>query len=257
MLEIFEKAALAAGETIMMVYNAGCTVALKADRSPVTVADEKAEAIILAHLAAAFPEIPVIAEEAMAAGHKPKVKDAFFLVDPLDGTREFIEGRREFTVNIAYIEHGTPTAGIVYAPALGVAYVGDKSGAAKLDIDSNFKVRERLAITTRASPTEKIALASRCHDSPQTSDFLMREGITHCTNIGSSLKFCLLAEGKADIYPRFTRTMEWDTAAGDAVLRAAGGMTLTWEGLPLRYGKLGQHDGDFSNGGFVCSGRGN
>jgi 3'(2'), 5'-bisphosphate nucleotidase len=255
MLQTFERAALEAGKAIMAVYIKGCMVACKADNSPVTVADEQAERIILAHLHNDFPDIPVIAEESVAAGIVPAIGSSFFLVDPLDGTREFIDRRPEFTVNIAYITNGHPVAGIVFAPALGIAFSGENGNAEKLYIDSDFQIERRRQINVRLAKAKRTALASRSHDSPRTARFLAEQAITECTNIGSSLKFCLLAEGEADVYPRFTRTMEWDTAAGDAILRAAGGSTLTLDGRPLTYGKTRQaHDSDFANPDFISWG---
>lgn len=256
MLRTFEQAALEAGKAIITVFRKGYAVALKADESPVTVADEEAERIILAHLARDYPEIPVIAEESVAAGRVPDIaRGSFFLVDPLDGTREFVDGRQEFTVNIAYIENGAPVAGIVYAPALGLAFSGERGRAERLVVTDDFTVGARTAITVREQPEDRLALASFRHHSPETGNFLARHAISKCTNIGSSLKFCLLAEGKADVYPRFTRTMEWDTAAGDAVLRAAGGSTETLDGMPLTYGKTGTAaDFDFANPNFISWG---
>ncbi|MDL2400671.1 3'(2'),5'-bisphosphate nucleotidase CysQ [Rhizobium mayense] len=256
MLATFEKAALEAGKAILEVYRAGYTVALKQDMSPVTIADERAERIILEHLARDFPDIPAIAEESVAAGKVPDIGGRpFFLVDPLDGTREFIEHRDEFTVNIAYIQNGVPVAGIVYAPALSIAFTGEPGKARKLVITDQFTIADRSVIAVRARPENLLALASRCHGSPKTDSFLADNAVSACTSIGSSLKFCLLAEGKADVYPRFTRTMEWDTAAGDAILRAAGGSTLTLDGRPLSYGKTDQSDDcDFANPNFICWG---
>lgn len=256
MLRTFERAALEAGKAIIEVFCNGCPVEMKADASPVTIADQEAERIILAHLQRDFPQIPIIAEESVAAGKVPDIEGkSFFLVDPLDGTREFLDRRQEFTVNIAYVENGVPIAGIVYAPALGLAFSGEHGSAEKLVIDEDFMIVERKSITVREQPTESLALASFRHDSPETGLFLARHAISKCTNIGSSLKFCLLAEGKADVYPRFTRTMEWDTAAGDAVLRAAGGSTVTMDGQPLLYGKIGAAaDFDFANPHFVSWG---
>ncbi|NLR96961.1 3'(2'),5'-bisphosphate nucleotidase CysQ [Rhizobium sp. P38BS-XIX] len=256
MLATFEKAALEAGQAILEVYRAGYTVALKQDMSPVTLADERAEHIILEHLARDFPDIPAIAEESVAAGKVPDINGhSFFLVDPLDGTREFIEHRDEFTVNIAYIEKGVPIAGIVYAPALGVAFTGEAGRARKLIIDDQFAVADRLTIAVRERPAHLTALASRCNSNKTTESFLSDNAVSACASIGSSLKFCLLAEGKADVYPRFARTMEWDTAAGDAVLRAAGGVTLTVDGRALAYGKIDQsEDSDFANPHFICWG---
>jgi 3'(2'), 5'-bisphosphate nucleotidase len=256
MLKTFEEAALEAGRAIIRIFREGCQVTLKADRSPVTAADEEAERIILARLARDYPDVPVVAEEAVAAGRVPDVAGrSFFLVDPLDGTREFVDRRKEFTVNIAYVENGVPVVGVVYAPALGIAFCGERGRAEKLVVGDDFEVRERVPIAVREQPEDRLALASFRHDSPETGKFLASHAISRCTNIGSSLKFCLLAEGKADVYPRFTRTMEWDTAAGDAVLRAAGGSTVTLDGRPLAYGKTGPAaDFDFANPNFVSWG---
>lgn len=256
MLATFEKAAIEAGQAILAIYRSGHAITLKQDLSPVTVADHEAEVIILRHLERDFSEIPVVAEESVEAGNIPDIGSrSFFLVDPLDGTREFVAHRDEFTVNIAYIVDGVPVAGIVYAPALGVAYTGEGNHAEKLIVGAEFTVTARHQIAARASGKDKIGLASRSHGSPRTEDFLAEHAITNCTTIGSSLKFCLLAEGVADVYPRFSRTMEWDTAAGDAVLRAAGGITVTLDGRPLTYGKTDQsHDSDFANPDFISWG---
>jgi 3'(2'), 5'-bisphosphate nucleotidase len=256
MLEIFEKLALAAGGAILDIYRAGANVSYKADSSPVTEADERAEAIILEGLGKAYPDIPVVAEEAAAAGNIPDVSgNRFFLVDPLDGTKEFINRRDDFTVNIALIENGVPVAGIVYAPARKVAYTGANGAAEKLEIADDLTVATRSKVGCRKRGETMTAVASRSHNSPETEAFLAEQGITSTTSVGSSLKFCLLAEGTADCYPRFGRTMEWDTAAGDAVLRAAGGMTLDTDGNVFRYGKTKQAtDTDFANGHFIAWG---
>jgi 3'(2'), 5'-bisphosphate nucleotidase len=256
MIETFETLALAAGKAILEVYNAGPSVSYKQDASPVTEADERAEAIILAGLKAAYPDIPVVAEEAAAAGNIPDVSGKrFFLVDPLDGTKEFINRRDDFTVNIALIEDGIPVAGIVYAPARKVAYTGSDGHAEKLVIADDLTIASRERIGCRKAAEELTAVASRSHNSPETEAFLNERGITSTRSVGSSLKFCMVAEGAADVYPRFGRTMEWDTAAGDAVLRAAGGMTLDLEDKAFRYGKTKQaSDSDFANGHFVAWG---
>lgn len=256
MIELFESAALAAGRDIMDVFHNGPTVRTKSDESPVTEADERAEAIILAALAAGFPAIPIVAEEAVAAGHMPETDgQPFILVDPLDGTKEFIRKSQDFTVNIALIEKGVPVMGIVYAPARGTAYLGDTEGASRIEIDSAFQPVSRHPIHVRRNGETMIAVASRSHAGPETEAFLAQKAITDTRSVGSSLKFCLLAEGEADVYPRFGRTMEWDTAAGDAVLRAAGGMTVNLDGTPLRYGKRNQiHDSDFANPSFIAWG---
>nr|WP_156542602.1 3'(2'),5'-bisphosphate nucleotidase CysQ [Agrobacterium vitis] len=253
---MFEKAAIAAGRDIMDVFQNGPTVRTKSDASPVTEADERAEAIILAALAAQFPAIPVVAEEAVAAGNIPQTRgQPFILVDPLDGTKEFIRKSSDFTVNIALIEAGVPVMGIVYAPARGEAYIGDRSGALKIEIDANFQPVSRHSISVRIPSAKMIAVASRSHSGPETEEFLVTHAITDTRSVGSSLKFCLVAEGTADVYPRFGRTMEWDTAAGDAVLRAAGGMTVGPDGAPLLYGKRDQlDDSDFANPSFIAWG---
>jgi len=258
MSSLFEVAALAAGRAIMDVFRAGPDVSFKADRSPVTEADRQAEALILAALSDGYPDIPVVAEEAVAAGYVPDISGGrFFLVDPLDGTREFVGGRDEFTVNIAFVTDGIPRAGIVYAPARGLGYLACGQGAERFETDAGFAVRTRRAIGCRAWGAEPVAVASRSHDTPATARFLAGNGIAASRAIGSSLKFCLVAEGGADIYPRFSRTMEWDTAAGDAVLRAAGGETFTLDGRPLAYGKRNRiAEADFANPDFIAAGPG-
>lgn len=257
LLALFERAALDAGQAIIEVCRAGAHVTLKNDCSPVTEADQRAEDIILVHLRAAYPDIPIIAEEAVAAGDIPDTGDRpFFLVDPLDGTREFIAQSEEYTVNIALIENGVPTAGIVYAPAMGIAFVGAEGRAEKLRIDDNFQIVQREVITTRPAGNAIVAVMSRSHNTAETEAYLSEHGLSDTRAVGSSLKFCLLAEGDADVYPRFGRTMEWDTAAGDAVLRAAGGITLGLDGKPLRYCKTRQPlDCAFANPHFIAWGR--
>lgn len=253
--QVMEEAALVAGRAIMAIHRAGADVQYKSDHSPVTAADEEAERLILTALARHFPAIPVVAEEAVAAGRVPDISGGiFFLVDPLDGTKEFIAGRREFTVNIALIKDGVPVAGIVYAPALSCGFVAEGNRAERFEVDGEAMIVARQAIGCRRCATAPTAVASRSHDTPETARFLDDHGIDACTAIGSSLKFCLVAEGLADVYPRFGRTMEWDTAAGDAVLRAAGGETRTLDGAPLAYGKTRQaSDSDFANPNFIAA----
>ena len=257
MLKEFERIALAAGEVIMEIYNGDFDVALKGDQSPVTEADQRAEALILEELKKQFSDIPVIAEEEVAAGRIPELQNGtFILVDPLDGTKEFINKREDFTVNIALIDNGVPVAGVVYAPARKVAYSGADGGAEKLVIGENGDVISREPISTRKINGNMIAVASRSHNSPETMAFLEEKRITEYKSVGSSLKFCLIAEGEADVYPRYGRTMEWDTAAGDAVLRAAGGSTVNVDGTVFVYGKRNQpHDADFANPHFIAWGR--
>ncbi len=237
-----------AGEAILNIYDAASTVREKADHSPVTAADEAAERLILARLGSAAPKYPVVAEESVAAGRIPEVGNGpFWLVDPLDGTLEFIHRRGEFTVNIALIETGRPTLGVVYLPAQGKTYLGYGPGFAfRIEGDEGPR-----SIAARPAPAEgRIAVASRSHRDAKTEAFLAEQNIKNWTAAGSSLKFCLIAEGGADIYPRFGRTMEWDTAAGHAVLAAAGGRVHTLDGRELRYGKP-----DFANPAFIAEGR--
>lgn len=257
MLHILQKTAIAAGRAILDIYNSGPAVTYKPDCSPVTDADECAERIILADLTAAFPEIPVVAEESVTAGSSPDISGkSFFLVDPLDGTKEFIGRHNDFTVNIALIENGAPVAGVVYAPALGILYAAAGGKALKSVVSETFQVQPETVIGCRSRGDRLVALASRSHNSAETIAYLAEHGVTDHEAVGSSLKFCLLAEGLADVYPRFSRTMEWDTAAGDAILRAAGGETLTMEGTPLTYGKCNQKsDSDFANPWFVSRGK--
>lgn len=255
LLETFQSAALSAGRVVLDLYQHQPAVKVKADQTPVTEADERAEQMILHRLRQDAPDIPVIAEEEVAQGTIRQIGSVFILVDPLDGTREFIAQRPEFTVNIALIENGKPTMGFVYAPALAVAYAGSRDGAWRLRIGPDCEIQERAPIVVRQAPASPVALSSRSHESEQTVDYLKQRGIEDVRRLGSSLKFCLVAEGSADIYPRFGRTMEWDTAAGDAVLRAAGGCTRTLDGRPLVYGKTGAADhADFANPDFLATG---
>jgi 3'(2'), 5'-bisphosphate nucleotidase len=236
-------AVLTAGAIEMRHYRAGVTVEAKSDSSPVTIADREAEAVLVAALAAAAPSIPIVAEEAVAEGRMPEIGREFFLVDPLDGTREFIEQRGEFTVNIALVREGVPVFGIVYAPACEELYVTLAPSTATL---ARIAPREgAIALTDidlapihtrQPNPAALVALASRSHSNAETEAFLGRYRIAERINAGSSLKFCAIARGGADIYPRLGPTMEWDSAAGHAVLLAAGGSVTTLDGAPLRYG---------------------
>jgi 3'(2'), 5'-bisphosphate nucleotidase len=237
-----------AAREIMRIYAGDLGVRDKADKSPVTDADHAAEAIIVAGLRQLTPDTPVVAEEEMAAGRIPEIGDGpFWLVDPLDGTKEFIKKNGEFTVNIALIEDGRPTLGIVLAPASDTLW----RGAAGLGADKSEKGGPFAPIVTRAQPTDGLTCcASRSHAIYSDLDIWFgREGLTVAerVQVGSSLKFCLIAEGKADIYPRFGPTNEWDTAAGQGVLEAAGGEVVTTDGRPLLYGKP-----RFSNPHFIA-----
>ncbi|WP_099865016.1 3'(2'),5'-bisphosphate nucleotidase CysQ [Pararhizobium haloflavum] len=247
LIDTLEAIAREAGRIILQIAARTTGADEKQDGSPVTEADLAAEQIILARLAEAFPQIPVVAEESVAAGRTPTLTEAhFFLVDPLDGTREFVAGHSDYTVNIALIDDGVPVAGVVHAPARGETYLGSANGACFID---ETNPGERHPIKVKPSSSKVVALASRSHRTRETDDYLAAEGITDCLSVGSSLKFCMMAKGLADVYPRFGRTMEWDTAAGDAVLRAAGGSTKTINGEPLRYGNCAKH---FVNPDFIA-----
>jgi 3'(2'), 5'-bisphosphate nucleotidase len=252
-LATFETLALQAGRAVMDVYSLDFPVELKADASPVTQADAQAEAIILAGLRQAYPDIPCVAEEEASAGICPHdLGEQFFLVDPLDGTREFIKRNPDFTVNIALIRGGVPVVGVVYAPARGVLYSATPDAAWRIEAPDH-QPGERRKISVRMPTMVPTVVASRSHRTDETDAFIQTRGIVELVSIGSSLKFCLLAEGEADLYPRFGRTMEWDTAAGDAILRAAGGMTRCVDGSPLIYAKRGQADDcDFANPWFIA-----
>lgn len=232
----------------MEVYATDFDVRGKSDASPVTLADERAEAVILEALRTLDPHSPVIAEEAVAAGHVPEVDDRFWLVDPLDGTREFIGRNGEFTVNIALVQGGVPVLGVVFAPALGRMFAGQVGDGASLE-----DAQGRRAIHCRDVPAEGLTVvASRSHgDADALDTYLGGRKVAALRNAGSSLKLCLVAAGEADLYPRLGRTMEWDIAAGHAVLAAAGGRVTDLSGAPLRYGKPG-----FDNPHFVAMGRG-
>ena len=233
LLDLMLAAARAASAEIMEVYLSDFEHMQKADGSPVTVADQRAEAVILKLLAETG--IPVLAEESAAAGIVPMLGDRFLVVDPLDGTKEFLKRNGEFTVNIALVEHGRPTIGVVIAPATGATFTGSPDGAFEIDA-SNAAV----ALHTQPDGPMKV-VASRSHGHAALEGFCHTFQVVEDVSVGSSLKFCLVARGEAQLYPRFTPTSEWDTAAGQAVLEAAGGAVYVLEGTPLRYGKGGDN----------------
>ena len=245
-----ERIARAAGQLILAVYAQPFAVQTKADHSQVTAADELAEAFIVPALRALTPDVPVVAEEAVARAGAPAVAQRFWLVDPLDGTREFVLRNGEFTVNIALVEDGVPVLGVVYAPALGQLYAG-VHGVVHGDVMGQGAWLEdaqgRRAIACRQVPAQGLTMAvSRAHgDGPALQAWTAQRQIIQRVEAGSALKFGLLAAGHADIYPRFGRTMEWDTAAGHALLMAAGGQVLDMQGQVLRYGKQGFDNPDF------------
>src|SRR6185312_6224741 len=244
--------AAAAGTVVMRHYREGAKPRLKEDWTPVTDADEEAEAMILKALARDFPGVPVAAEEEVAAGRGCKPCAHFFLVDPLDGTREFLKRNGEFTVNISEIKDGIAVAGVVYAPAKARLFLGDRNGAFEIlhDPDGHLDLTSARAIKARVPADDGfVAVGSRSHPDKETGAFLARFAVKDIITAGSSLKFCLVAAGEADIYARAGRTMEWDTAAGHAVVNAAGGSVTRWDGTPFLYGKP-----NFENGAFVVRG---
>jgi 3'(2'),5'-bisphosphate nucleotidase len=243
--------ALLAGREIMAIYATDFSARTKSDLTPVTAADEAAERIILEGLARLDPQTPVISEEAAAAGRVPQVGASFYLVDPLDGTKEFVSRNGEFTVNIAKIENGVPVVGVVYAPAKGRIFWGDATkGAAEGKIAADETITWKKLLVRPCPGDGAIVVASRSHRDSATDDYLKTVKVAKLVSAGSSLKFCLIAAGEADLYPRFGRTMEWDTAAGHAILLAAGGKVLNSDGQPLCYGK---RDRGFDNPGFIAS----
>lgn len=261
MTAILERALAAlsveAGQLIMQHYERAIPSRQKADKSPVTDADDAAEQLILAGLERICPGVPVISEEEAAAGRIPEAGDTFFLVDPLDGTKEFIARNGEFTVNIALIEHGEPVLGVVYAPAFARLFSGGASGAREwrwpVSEDPAALVLEDAArIEARLTPDAPVALWSRSHGRYREVEYRNHYRIGAARILGSSLKFCIIAAGEADIYPRHGTTMEWDTAAGQAVLEAAGGGVSDLFGRRLAYGKAADA---YANPSFVARGR--
>lgn len=242
LVPVMRRLALEAGDRIMAVYNGpDFEVKAKGDQSPVTEADEAADALISAGLRAAFPDAVLITEE-QAASHAQSAR-TFLIVDPLDGTKEFIQRRGDFTVNIAYVEEGVPLRGVVYAPAQGRLFYTlpdgtsvEETGALDKDVSGALKPIR----VARPDNAALMVVASKSHRDQATDDYIAKYAVKDMKSAGSSLKFCLVATGEADLYPRLGRTMEWDTAAGDAVLRGAGGQVVRFDDhAPLAYGKAG------------------
>jgi 3'(2'), 5'-bisphosphate nucleotidase len=239
---VIRRLAIEAGERIMLVYNApDFAVKAKSDASPVTEADEAADALIAEGLAEAFPAVPIVTEE-QAASHGQSVS-TFLIVDPLDGTKEFVQRRGDFTVNIAYVEDGVPLRGVVYAPAKGRLFYTLADGRSVEELGTHDKdlVGELRPIGVSTPDNRSLmVVASKSHRDQATDDYIAQYAVADMTSAGSSLKFCLVATGEADLYPRLGRTMEWDTAAGDAVLRGAGGEMVRFDDhSPFTYGKPG------------------
>lgn len=260
LVEALLPSVLVAGRIEMRHFAAGVEVETKADTTPVTIADHEAEEVLTEALQRAAPGVPVIAEEAVAAGRVPAVEDAFFLVDPLDGTRAFIKGSPEFTINIGLIVGQRPVFGIIYAPALDQLFVTLGPGVSveatlstQMDVTRLSQLELKPLKTRQPDPKALVAFASRSHAGQSTDEFLRHLTIAEKRKASSSLKFCLIARGDADLYARLGQTSEWDTAAGQAILDAAGGCVTTLDGAPLRYGK---RDGGYANPHFVAWARG-
>jgi 3'(2'), 5'-bisphosphate nucleotidase len=250
MIETMRRLAIEAGAAIMEIYGSeDFSVRAKADESPVTAADEAADALISAGLRREFPDIPLVTEE-QADSHSV-TGDTFLIVDPLDGTKEFVQRRGDFTVNIAYVEDGVPVLGVVYAPAKGRLFFSLPGGGAVEESGPHDPARRGHTRPIGVSIPDNTALmvvASKSHRDAATDAYIARYAVRDMTSAGSSLKFCLVATGEADLYPRLGRTMEWDTAAGQAVLLAAGGQVVRFDDhKPLRYGKPG-----FANPFFIA-----
>jgi len=250
LMQTMRRLALEAGDRIMEIYGASdFDVRAKSDASPVTEADEAADALISAGLRAAFPDIALVTEE-QAASHSEKA-DRFLIVDPLDGTKEFVQRRGDFTVNIAYVEDGRPVRGVVYAPAKGRLFYTDAAGVSVEELGDLTKDTVGPCKPLSVSNPDNAALmvvASKSHRDQATDDYIGKYIVRDMTSAGSSLKFCLVATGEADLYPRLGRTMEWDTAAGHAVLAGAGGHVVRFDDhAPLTYGKP-----DYANPFFIA-----
>lgn len=248
---VVELVDLASRAGAAILQHRGCTALDKSDGSPVTEADHAADAIIAEGLARVLPGIPVLSEERVAEFSATDF-DAFVLVDPLDGTKEFIAGRGEFTVNIAIVVNGAPVTGVVFAPAVSQLWTGAAIAEA-MSLEPGRPMtaaRDRRAIHVRRRDRNLTAVASRSHRDAQTDACLSRLPVSETRSAGSSLKFCLVAEGLADIYPRFGPTMEWDTAAGHAVVTAAGGIVTTPECQPFLYAKS---EAGYRNGPFIAA----
>ncbi|WP_415183568.1 3'(2'),5'-bisphosphate nucleotidase CysQ [Phaeovulum sp.] len=250
LVTVMRRLALEAGDLIMEIYNsADFEVRTKSDDSPVTAADEAADALISAGLAEAFPQTVLVTEE-QAASHG-QTASTFLIVDPLDGTKEFVQRRGDFTVNIAYVENGVPLRGVVYAPARGRLFytLADGRAVEELGVFDKDQIGEQKPISVSVPDNRALmVVASKSHRDAATDAYIDQYAVRDMTSAGSSLKFCLVASGEADLYPRLGRTMEWDTAAGDAVLRGAGGQMVRFDDhTPFTYGKP-----DFANPFFIA-----
>ena len=250
LIPVLRRLALEAGDKIMEIYDADdFDVKVKSDESPVTAADEAADALISAGLREAFPDVALVTEE-QAASHDVTAS-TFLIVDPLDGTKEFINRRGDFTVNIALVEDGVPTRGVVYAPAKNRMFYTDATGQSVEEMgpfDREAAGETKPITVSKPDNSALMVVASKSHRDQATDDYINKYGVKDMKSAGSSLKFCLVATGEADLYPRLGRTMEWDTAAGHAVLSGAGGHVVRFDDhTPLAYGKAG-----FANPFFIA-----
>ena len=245
LIDALAPAMFAAGELIEAIRTGGFVVADKADASPVTIADEQAEVLLTAAIRA-VDDAPIVGEEAHAAGHRPDPCARFWLIDPLDGTRDFIAGSAAYSVNIALVERGVPVLGLVLSPRDGVLWAGAAGQGVFRQPGADGA---RVAITTQPLRPLPVVVVSYSHIDPETTAWVAALGACALQPAGSSLKFCRLAEGSADVYPRYGPTCEWDTAAGHAVLLAAGGAMRGIDGAPFGYGKP-----EYKNGGFLAVG---
>jgi len=255
LIEAMIPAVIEAGETILAIRAAGNTVETKADNSPVTRADRAAEAILLRALRALAPELPVVAEEEVSAGRVPEVADAFVAVDALDGTKDFLEGGDDFTVNVGLVRAGAAVAGVVFAPARALLWYGSVGNGA-WKIRTGDPAQEPQPIAVRQPPETLDIVASKSHRTPETDEFIAKFPGSRLVAAGSSLKLVAVAEGEADLYPRLATTSQWDIAAGNAILTAAGGRVLGLDGNVLGYG-AGKGPGGphpFLNHWFVATG---
>jgi 3'(2'), 5'-bisphosphate nucleotidase len=245
-------AALEAGTEVMRCYDEIPEVTFKSDASPVTNADMISQRTIFNVLSNSASKYGIISEE---GEHNSDPGNEFFLVDPLDGTKEFLNRNGEFTVNIGFVVSRVPVAGVVYAPVLRQLFWACDGRAWRAEIDGGGQVKDAREIRVREAAVELVAVGSRSHKTGATCAWLDQLRIAHTRSVGSSLKFCMIACGDADVYPRMGRTMEWDTAAADAILRAAGGMTAQINGAPMVYGKQRQNgDVDYANPPFIAYG---
>jgi 3'(2'), 5'-bisphosphate nucleotidase len=253
LLKPLAELAAAAGHRILETAPLDLLPRSKVDLSPVTAADEASEAILRKGLERILPGLPVVAEEGVAAGELPEPGSEFFLVDPLDGTREFLAGRQEYAVNLALVSGGVPKVGLIYAPAFGILYAGCEGSAMRGAIPpgGDFDPAKTKPIHVRPRPARLIVAASRSHPDPATDKFLAALSIERRLIMGSALKFAAVAEGLADVYPRLAPLHEWDVAAGHALVVAAGGSIATPDGGALRYGARSEN---FRLGGFIAWG---